>query len=322
MMRIPKPTQRGLIVLVSLAAVVGFCIFGRRSRGTATPTLAIRLSELALYSVAFSPTGTELAAAGASGVVELIEVPSGRRIRQIESGDEFVYCLAFSPQGTYLASGSREGAVQVWEYVRCKPAMQLMAQASVTDIAFLAGGEQLAIRTIDGMTAVYNIFGAGRSPKVLGDASVKELGRSRFTGRLLIRSRDGRYCAEGFEDGKIELRDFQDCRFLRSWKAHSDQVNCITFSPDSRLMVSGGGFTDHPVSVAGGHPQVCIWTIPGGVLIAKLVWHREAITSVAVSDDGQWVATVDMAGWLCLWNLRHLGTQAEIEKRDAVAERH
>lgn len=313
MLRFCKATQYGLVVAISVTLIAATCLLAWRARATPKPTVRIRASEAALYCVAFSPNRTEVAVAGAGGGIELIDVPSGRRMRRIESGGDLIYCLAFSHQGSYLASGHHGGAVRLWEYPTGRLAMQWMAQASVTDIAFLSEEGRLAIRTIEGITAVYDLCGADRSTKVAEDTYRKNLTRSRFTGRLLVPSSDGRYCAEGFEDGRIELRDMQDSRVARMWKAHRDQVNCITFSPDSQLVVSGGGFTDHPVSIAGGHPQVCVWTVPGAELIARLVWHREAVTSVAVSCDGQWLASVDLAGWLCLWNLRNLNASRKPE---------
>jgi WD40 repeat protein len=55
-------------------------------------------------------------------------------------------------------------------------------------------------------------------------------------------------------------------------------VTAVAFSPDGRLLASGGDKT------------VRIWEMPGGVLRHSLVEHKNSVYAVAFSPDGRLMA--------------------------------
>ena len=66
------------------------------------------------YSLAYSPDGATLAAAGSSGRILVWDAVSGRLMTAFE-GHADARCVAFSPTRTILASGHGDGTIHLWD---------------------------------------------------------------------------------------------------------------------------------------------------------------------------------------------------------------
>jgi WD40 repeat protein len=68
----------------------------------------------------------------------------------------------------------------------------------------------------------------------------------------------------------------------------------LAFSPDGRLLASGGSYQDTQV-------RPCL---PGLARMQKLEGHSQAVTSLAFSPQGQYLASGSYNGDILLWGLR------------------
>jgi len=67
-----------------------------------------------VYSVTFSPDGTQIASASDGRTVQLWEAASGRYIQELKGHSNSVYSVAFSPNdGAQVASASSDQTVQL-----------------------------------------------------------------------------------------------------------------------------------------------------------------------------------------------------------------
>jgi len=65
-------------------------------------------------TVAFSPAGTRLAAAGDARIISLYDVQHGEQVATLTGHSGWVFSVDWSDTGEYLLSGSFDGKVKVW----------------------------------------------------------------------------------------------------------------------------------------------------------------------------------------------------------------
>ena len=113
--------------------------------------------QAALYSLAFSPDGSTLAAGEMGNTLRLWEVQGGAEVLALSlpgQADAFLWRVAFSPDGRWLAAGSSDGSLALWEAESGALAWAVQAHgAAVSALAFSPDGRWLASGGLD--AAVY-----------------------------------------------------------------------------------------------------------------------------------------------------------------------
>jgi WD40 repeat protein len=106
----------------------------------------------------------------------------------------------------------------------------------------------------------------------------------------LVFSPDGAWLAAAIQDGfvriwrTVELLDVasETIQPASVLDAHRKGANCVVFSPDSRLLVSGGN-----------DAVARVWSLPGGGMVNEVVGGTFAIPSLAFTPDGALLAMVN-----------------------------
>ena len=68
----------------------------------------------ALYGIAFSPDGSQLATAGYDRIIKIWNTASGEILRTLKGHNGAVFGIAFSPDGSVLASAGGDSSVKLW----------------------------------------------------------------------------------------------------------------------------------------------------------------------------------------------------------------
>lgn len=212
-----------------------------------------------VYSVAFSPDRRTLASGEHhTGAIHLWDLGTGKSTAILKGGVGSVWCVAISPDGKTLASGgyvvrqNGGGVVRIWDLPRRTPRFEFPAQPTA-QVALSPDGQLVAGtgyrkrpdgHQIDGLVRLWNTRTGElrRSWTIVGDG--------RTSAGPIAFSPDGRLVAVGGRvgekararsAGEISLWDVESGRLLWKESCHVDDVNGLAFTPDGKILVSGGG---------------------------------------------------------------------------------
>ena len=104
-------------------------------------------------------------------------------------------------------------------------------------------------------------------------------------------SPDGRTIVSGSWNNTLKVWDAASGHLLRSLEGHTGAVNAVALSPDGSTIVSGSW--DHTIRA---------WNLTSGKSCV-LFWNDAAISSLALSGDGQLLACGDKSGRVWIFDV-------------------
>jgi WD40 repeat protein len=270
--------------------------------------------------VGFSADGRHMFSAGPDGVARLWG-PRGRVELLHHNGA--INSAAFSRNSTRLITGSDDGTARVWRTRDGRLLAVLRNDAPVT-VARLTPNGRLAVTAGRGVLRVWNVATQAvvreyKQSGAINDAELSRDGKRVATGasdgtaavfgvtrqtEMILGRHSDEVTAVAFSPNGSQLATASDDLMARIWNLvsgdfvelpHAGGVTALAFSPDGSLLATVSADT-----------AVRVWKASSGAQVALLQIHSGAVTDVAWSGDGRWLAS---AGPLAagIWETRGSG---------------
>ena len=250
-----------------------------------------------VQALAFDPAGTTLAAACTTNTIRLSNSTTGRE-SSIDLGTRvnFATAVAFSPTSRNLAAGFEpfgdgkgKPYLKVWNLDTNREPFAVKAEhsATVSAVAFTAGGHQIATGSHDKRVVLWN-------------AETGRIWRELHTGltiRAVACSPSGRMLAVAGIDAEgsvVQIWDYAAEKLLISQRSPHGVCACVAFSRDGALLAGGSG------------SRVLLWNPETDELAATLTGHGRDVSSVAFSAEGGILVSGSADQTVRLWDVTRL----------------
>jgi len=232
--------------------------------------------------VAFSPDGSTFAAPAEPAGVSVWDTNTGEKVMTLEGHKPKLTTVAFSPDGTRLAAGSDlTVSPPVWDLATGELLFKLRGHKDTARaVAFSPDGNRLVTGSHDATARVW-------------DADTgEELGVLRPGVGVLTAtfSPDGRFIVTGEEFGGVTVWDARTFEKLRELRGHTAGVLGLTFGSKGMLVSASEDGTAR------------VWDFETGRHRLTFRGHNAVVNQVALSSDGERVASASDDGTTKLWD--------------------
>jgi len=230
--------------------------------------------------VDFSPDGRTLAIAGAKGRVELWDVSTREKLRELQDpaatpAQPMLAVVRFSPDGSVIAAGAREtNHVTIWDVgsgrVLGRPVLTHPPGSGSQSISFSPDSKRIAVPGVPGTVVIWDVASGRRvgRPLEVGDAPVEGA----------IFARDGRTLITTDDAGALSVLDVRSGRLVGSpLSAGGEVLDSLDLSADGRL-----------VAAASFDGSVYVWDTKTGTMYGSpLTADASPVADVVFSPDGR-----------------------------------
>ncbi|HZQ32730.1 MAG TPA: TIR domain-containing protein [Mycobacterium sp.] len=195
---------------------------------------------------------TRIASATADGTVQLWDSETGRTVAVLEGHNGVVNSVAFTGDGDQLATGSVDGTIRLWRAEDGVPVRTLTVGRPVYSVAFSPKDGRLASASGDGQLTMWDMpSGTPHQFPNPDHAVVFGIALNRNGDRLASGSADGILrmwdSSSGTQIWQQNIVNALTSSQRREWTSDRPAViTSIAFSPDGRLVASGGASYSEP----------------------------------------------------------------------------
>lgn len=226
-----------------------------------------------LNSVSFNHDGQLLASAGFDGEIYVWDLESGSILYQFNEHKASVHSVAMSPRENKLASGGDDNLVVLRDLDTGEVKILEGHTFRVPSVVFSPDGRLLASCSMSGSVCLWDV----NTGELLDVYQFKD----RF--HAIGFSPDGYTLAVGGENKHVILINTKTGQ-RSELQSESGAIFALAFGPDGRVLVSGDRLGN-----------LSLWDIERKTRLTRFPKHQDMIMGIAISADGQSMATCSSA---------------------------
>jgi WD40 repeat protein len=247
-------------------------------------------------AVAFHPYNNQLIFGGLAGPIKIFDFQNST-VKSLWPPSEEppitegLDALAFRESDGMLAAGTYDGSIQLWRAHDLKPERSFKIEKAVWGIAFHPTAPLIAVGGQDKKIHLWDIRDG---------ALFREIDHENVSVWNIAFTSDGQLMASGGGDGKIRIWTTSDFTLKSTFlPPNSDELWGVPFDRSNQRIIT-----------AGLDRKVRVWSLEQILAqkskepLIQFPDHAGIIQSVAVSPDGEWVASAGSDHTVGLWNLR------------------
>ncbi len=244
-----------------------------------------------VIDLAWSPDGTQLAAASASGPIHLFARADGQLSHALPGHENGTNCLAWQPNGASLATGGQDNAVKFWDPATGQhTTTAALGSAWVDHLAWRPSGAP------DTCPPPFLAAAAGRTLALLRpDASLAHTFKPapKTITALAWHPQGGALASAYF--GGVCLWDADDFHAQKEFP-YSNGIATLAWSPDLRWLVSGNQ-----------DPSVHLWLVEQDQEF-HMSGYESKVKDLSFDHTSRWLATSGGQD-ACLWDCTGAGPE-------------
>jgi len=276
-------------------------------------------------SFELSPDDKHIVIGGIDSTALMIELATGKVVREFNGHSKIVIAFDFSPDGKTLATAGGDRKIKIWDVATGKEIETISAHRNlIFDLEYSSDGKQIASASWDGTMGIWNLetgdyrikdmnnkspYKIGFSPNdlyvVTGDLGEevnfweidaaesfrKLVGHTDITGDFDF-SADGKEIATASWDGKVKVWDVLTGMLIGRNAHHNGPVYSVAYDPKNRYLAS-----------AGADNTIVLWDSKTNKVVQTLNGHTNAVTYLAFTSDGNSLISTSVEGIIKVWDL-------------------
>jgi len=271
-------------------SIGSFRIWSTETEKPVTDTLSLGGS---IHQVAFSQNSQRIAAADNLGNVRIWNTQTGQPVTPVLKHEDLVRAVSFSPDGEHLLTGGHDRKAVIWDADTGKSLATLPHADKVRGAFYTPDGQSIITVCWD---RIVREWSADPTSSLSPEDIIEE---NSFPFAFTV-SPNSQLVVVGYFSGRVNVFDRRSGELRATEIQHDKMVTDLSFSPDSRLLLSSSN-----------DQTARIWSVSTGKSVTPPLPHGTPVRVARFASDGRHLLTIARnARVVRVWDL------ATAERRD------